>query len=111
MQVSGLARTVRGPSMSAWPGKVRVLDVAEINGEKVFVLDFLQGRNPEWNGRIFFAQYDPEATWLNHLKPAFGKEKFFFEEEPYYQWWEHEYQDPLAQRVPVAEAEMVMAVA
>ncbi len=103
MQVSGLARTVRGPSMSAWPGKVRVLGVTEINGEKVFVLDFLQGRNPRWNGRIFFAQFDPEATWLNELKPAFGQEKFFFEEEPYYHWWEYEYEDPLAREMPVAE--------
>ncbi len=104
MQVSGVARTVRGPSMSAWPGKVRILDVAEVNGEKVFVLDFLQGRNPEWNGRVFFAQYDPEATWLTDLKPAFGQEKFFFEEEPYYEWWDYEGRDPLAERIPVAQA-------
>jgi len=31
-QVSGLARTVRGPSMSATPGKVHVLGVSEVNG-------------------------------------------------------------------------------
>jgi hypothetical protein len=29
----------------------------------------------------FFAQYDPKATWFNQLKPAFGEEKFFFENE------------------------------
>ena len=34
-KVSGLARTVRGPSMSATPGKVHVLGVSEINGQKV----------------------------------------------------------------------------
>ena len=79
--VSGLARTVRGPSMSATPGKVEVLGVQEIHGEKVFVLRFLQGRNPEWVGRPFFAAFDPNATWLNHLRPAFGEEKFFFEDE------------------------------
>jgi len=88
MQVSGLARTVRGPSMSAWPGKVRVLGTAEIGGEKVIVLDFLQGRNPDWSGRPFFAKYNPEATWLNHLEPAFGAEKFFFEEEAPLVWWD-----------------------
>ncbi len=79
--VSGLARTVRGPSMSATPGKVEVLGVEEVRGEKVFVLRFLQGRNPEWVGRPFFAAFNPEATWLNHLRPAFGEEKFFFEDE------------------------------
>lgn len=79
--VSGLARTVRGPSMSATPGKVEVLGIQEVHGEKVFVLRFLQGRNPEWVGRPFFAAFNPDATWLNHLKPAFGEEKFFFEDE------------------------------
>ena len=79
-QVSGLARTVRGPSMSAFPGKVRIAGTAEIGGEKVFVLEFLQGRNPDWVGRPFFARYDERVTWLDDLKPAFG-ERFFFEEE------------------------------
>jgi KamA family protein len=80
-QVSGLSRTVRGPSMSAAPGKIEVQGVTEINGERVFVLRFIQGRNPDWAQRPFFAKYDDKATWLNHLKPAFGEEKFFFEEE------------------------------
>ena len=79
--VSGLGRTARGPSMSADPGKVEIQGVTEINGEKVFVLRFIQGRNPDWVQRPFFAKYDESATWLNHLKPAFGEEKFFFEEE------------------------------
>ncbi|MEJ2061043.1 MAG: lysine 2,3-aminomutase [Gammaproteobacteria bacterium] len=80
-QVSGLGRTARGPSMSAGPGKVEIQGVTEINGEKVFVLRFIQGRNPDWVQRPFFAKYDEEATWLNHLRPAFGEEKFFFEDE------------------------------
>ncbi|EHQ51683.1 L-lysine 2,3-aminomutase [Ectothiorhodospira sp. PHS-1] len=80
-QVSGLARTARGPSMSAGPGKVEIQGVTEIQGEKVFVLRFIQGRNPDWVQRPFFARYDEKATWLNHLKPAFGEEKFFFEDE------------------------------
>lgn len=80
-QVSGVCRTVRGPSMSAFPGKVQVVGISEVKGEKVFVLNFLQGRNPNWVGVPFFAAYDPKATWLDQLKPAFGEEKFFFEEE------------------------------
>lgn len=80
-QVSGLARTARGPSMSAGPGKVEIQDITEVNGEKVFVLRFIQGRNPDWVQRIFFAKYDPEATWFDDLVPAFGEEKFFFTDE------------------------------
>jgi L-lysine 2,3-aminomutase len=78
-QVSGLARTVRGPSMSATPGKVLVVGTAEVKGERVFVLEFLQGRDPEWVGRPFFARFDPKASWLDDLAPAFGEEHFFFE--------------------------------
>ncbi|NOU59897.1 KamA family radical SAM protein [Marinifilum caeruleilacunae] len=78
-QVSGVCRTVRGPSMSANPGKVQVSGVTEINGEKVYVLNFIQGRNSDWVGRPFFAKYDPKALWLDDLKPAFA-DQFFYEE-------------------------------
>ena len=71
-KVSGLARTVRGPSMSATPGKVHVLGVSEINGQKVMALQLLQGRESEWVGVPFFAKYDENAIWLDDLKPAFG---------------------------------------
>ncbi|MCG8349339.1 MAG: hypothetical protein MI924_16345 [Chloroflexales bacterium] len=80
-RVSGLARTVRGPSMSTTPGKVTIDGVAEIGGEKVFVLHFIQARDPAWVQHPFFARFDPEATWLTDLKPAFGKPRFFFEED------------------------------
>jgi KamA family protein len=80
-QVSGVCRTVRGPSMSATPGKIQILGVGEVRGEKVFVLRFLQGRNPDWVARPFFARFDTDATWLNMLHPAFGERKFFFEDE------------------------------
>ena len=65
-RVSGLCRTVRGPSMSATPGKV-------------LALKFVQGRDSRWVNRIFFAAYDEKAEWLDELRPAFGQEKFFFE--------------------------------
>ena len=79
-QVSGLGRTVKGPSMSATPGKVLVDGVATINGKKIIVLKFLQGRNPDWVSKPFFAEFDESAIWLDDLKPAFEK-KFFFEDE------------------------------
>ena len=79
-QVSGLGRTVKGPSMSATPGKVLVDGVATINGKKIIVLKLLQGRNPDWVSKPFFAEFDENAIWLDDLKPAFEK-KFFFEDE------------------------------
>ena len=79
--VSGICRTVRGPSMSAGPGKVRIVGITEAQGEKVFVLEFLQGRNPDWVGIPFFAKFDPEALWLDDLRPAFGEKEFFYEKE------------------------------
>ncbi|WP_131737106.1 KamA family radical SAM protein [Actinomadura roseirufa] len=69
--VSGLARTVRGPSMSATPGKVCVDGVVELFGEKVFALHFIQCRDSDLVGKPFFAKYDPNAVWLDDLKPAF----------------------------------------
>ncbi|MCP4446022.1 MAG: lysine 2,3-aminomutase [Myxococcales bacterium] len=69
-QVSGLARTVRGPSMSATPGKVLVEDVLEVGGEKVFALKLIQARAPSAVGHLFFAKYDKEASWLDELEPA-----------------------------------------
>ena len=75
--VSGLARTVRGPSMSAHPGKVCIEGVCEINGEKAFILNMLQSRDPEIVKAPFFAKFDEEAEWLGELEPAF-KTKFPF---------------------------------
>ena len=79
-RVSGLCRTVRGPSMSATPGKIVIEGVSEINSEKVFVLKFLQGRDSRWVNRLFYAAWDANAHWLDELKPAGGRKRFFFEE-------------------------------
>ncbi len=79
-KVSGLCRTVRGPSMSATPGKIQVLGVADVGKKKALVMRFLQGRKPEWVQRPFLAEYDENAIWIDNLKP-FDSEKFFFEDE------------------------------
>lgn len=80
-QVSGLARTVRGPSMSALPGKVLVEGIVALPQGRYFVLKFIQGRDASWVNKPFLAEYDSAATWLNDLRPAFGAEEFFFEPE------------------------------
>ena len=45
------------------------------------MLSFIQGRNPDWVQRPFFAKYDENATWLDQLVPAFGEEKWFWQDE------------------------------
>lgn len=79
--LSGICRTARGPIMSCFPGKVQIQGVCEIHGEKVFVLRMIQGRNPDWAAQPFFAGYDEKSVWFDSLKPAFGEESFFFQEE------------------------------
>jgi len=79
--VSGLCRTVRGPSMSATPGKVCIDGVTEIAGEQVFALHMIQARDPALVGRPFFARFDPDAVWLSDLQPAFA-ERFPFDPDP-----------------------------
>jgi L-lysine 2,3-aminomutase len=66
-RVSGLARTAKGPVMSTAAGKVEILGITEVNGSKVFVLRFIQSRDPENSFQPFFAKYDPEATWFDQL--------------------------------------------
>jgi hypothetical protein len=53
----------------------------EMQTRKVITLCFLQGRKPDQVGRPFFARYDPDAAWIDELQPAFGEDRFFFEEQ------------------------------
>ncbi|ALK10614.1 KamA family radical SAM protein [Blastochloris viridis] len=99
--VSGLARSAQGPTMSALPGKIRILGVvtrteltdrqrtvAFRNGsssavdprEQLLVCDFVQARDASLIQTVFFAAFDPGATWLDQMRPAFGQERFSFEQ-------------------------------
>jgi KamA family protein len=71
--VSGLARTARGPVMSATPGKIIVDGTTSIDGQQVFVLRLLQARRPELVGQPFFARWSGTATWIDELEPAFAE--------------------------------------
>ena len=80
--VSGMARTVRGPSMSCFPGKCHVLGVTEIGGVKAFVLEYLQARDPSLVRRPFFAKFDASASWYDDLEPfSVADEPFFISPE------------------------------
>ena len=79
IRLSGLGRTVRGPVMSATPGKVLIVWTATFGRQKVFVLKMIQGRDPGWVNRVFFAKFDPWATWYDQLEPALGSWDSLFE--------------------------------
>jgi KamA family protein len=79
-QVSGLARTIRGPSMSTFNGKVSIEGISSIMGHNVFILSYLQAREPDWCKRPFFAKYNLDAKWFTDLEPAFAEDQFFLEE-------------------------------
>jgi L-lysine 2,3-aminomutase len=70
--VTGLARTVRGPLMHDQHGILCIDGVAHADNQKMFVLHYLQARNPHLAGQPFFAVYDPEATWPDQLRPVPG---------------------------------------
>lgn len=76
---SGLARTVRGPVMSSFGGKVIVDGITDLGSQEVFILRYLQARDPELTFRPFFAKFDSEATWFDELVPARTADNPFFE--------------------------------
>lgn len=84
-QVSGLGRTVRGPSMSAHPGKVHLLGMRDVGGRPAFILEYLQCRRPELVRRPFFARFDPDATWFDRLEPLGEDDRPFFP-----RWWSND---------------------
>ncbi|RZL74387.1 MAG: lysine 2,3-aminomutase [Rhodococcus sp. (in: high G+C Gram-positive bacteria)] len=68
--VSGLARTARGPVMSATPGKIAIDGETVVNGERLFVLRLLQARDEALAGTLFFAGHSESAVWIDQLTPA-----------------------------------------
>ena len=70
--VSGLARTVRGPAMHDAHGFLSIDGTTRVGAEKMFMLRYLQARDPQIAARPFFAAFDPAATWLTDLRPVPG---------------------------------------
>ena len=67
-RVSGLARTARGPVMSAAVGKVLVDGAIETPAGNVFALKLIRSRDPALVNRTELAEFDPGATWLDQLR-------------------------------------------
>jgi L-lysine 2,3-aminomutase len=69
--LSGLARTVRGPVMSTSPGKL-VIDGQLGSGGRHYVARFLQARDTALVGRPFQVTIPAGATWADAIHPAPG---------------------------------------
>lgn len=53
-------------------GPVCIDGTAVADGRKVFVLHYLQARDPDLTGTPFFAAFSADAAWLADLRPAPG---------------------------------------
>lgn len=79
-ELASINRPSRYITMTSSSGKISLLGMAEINGEKVFALKFNEGRNMDWMDRVYFAKYDEHENTIEKLKP-FNKDKHFYEDE------------------------------
>lgn len=75
--MSGLGRTLRGPTMSCTPGKLIVDGVVTLGTEKAFVLRYLRARDPALTQQPFFARYSSTATWADQLEPLTERDAAF----------------------------------
>lgn len=78
--LASINRPSRYITMTSSAGKISLMGTAEINGEKVFVLKFNEGRNMDWVDKVYFGKYDEQQHTIEKLKP-FGADKHFYEEE------------------------------
>lgn len=73
-------RPSRYITMTSSAGKVSLMGTTEINGEKLFVLKFNEGRNMDWIDTVYLARYDEQETTIENLKP-YPADKHFYEDE------------------------------
>jgi L-lysine 2,3-aminomutase len=75
-----ISRPSRYITMTSSAGKISMLGVAEVKGEKVFALKFNESRNMEWMDKVYLAKYDEVENTIANLKPL-DTDKHFFEDE------------------------------
>jgi hypothetical protein len=51
-------------------GAAEVDGIAQAGTQEMFVLRYLQARDPRLAGEPFFAGYDPDAAWPDELQPT-----------------------------------------
>ena len=73
-------RPCRHILISLSEGKIAVLGISFINGEKCFALQFTEACNMKWMDRVFHAKYNETENKIDCLEPL-DTEKYFFEDE------------------------------
>ena len=53
-------------------------NIKQIGGQKAFILEYLQCRDPRLTRTPFFAKFDPAATWFDDLEPLRDVDRPFF---------------------------------
>jgi len=78
--LASLHRPSRYITMTTSAGKLSILGVVEVGGQKAFALKFNESRNMAWMDKVFLARYDEKENRINLLQP-FDSKEFFFEQE------------------------------
>jgi len=78
--LASINRPSRYITMTSSAGKISLMGTTEIDGEKLFVLKFNEGRNMDWIDTVYLAKYDETENTIAKLKPFRG-DKHFFEDE------------------------------
>jgi lysine 2,3-aminomutase len=73
-------RPSRYITMTSSAGKISLMGTAVIDGTKVFVLKFNEGRNMDWIDSVHFALYDENETVIEKLKPYHADRHFYWDE-------------------------------
>lgn len=80
ISLASINRPSRYITMTSSAGKISLLGTTVVNGEKVFVLKFNEGRNMEWLDGVYLAEYDEFENTIEKLKP-YKASKHFYEDE------------------------------
>ncbi|MBD3366899.1 MAG: hypothetical protein GF405_01840 [Candidatus Eisenbacteria bacterium] len=78
--LASIYRPSRYISMTSSAGKISLLGVVEVGGEKAFALKFTEGRNMRWMDGVFLAKYDEEENTIDFLEP-FDTQEFFYRQD------------------------------
>ena len=76
-RVGGLARSARGPVMSAVAGKIEVLSAERRADEIRYQLRYVRARNEANVGPIFSAISSGPAYWVTDLQPLTDSDKYY----------------------------------
>jgi len=78
--LSSINRPSRFITMTSSAGKISLIGVLEVKGEKAFVLKFNEARNMDWMDKVFLAKYDEKENTIEKLEP-FENDKYYFSDE------------------------------